>query len=89
MGVQGNIEGLVAGGIIDVYPNPAKDEVNVQGMTEQSTIQLIGFDGRVIHKTTSSIGTTRISLANLPAGLYIVRVQNPTQGTMTRKLIIE
>lgn len=54
---------------IELYPNPAADEVTVDadGMLEISDMQ-----GRVVLRR-NVLGTTGISLSGLPAGVYIVR----------------
>lgn len=64
---------------VAVYPNPAKNEVNivlgeVKGATELFVVNTLG---QVVAKTSFTNATTSLNVSNLPAGVYIIRlVQN-------------
>jgi minor extracellular serine protease Vpr len=56
-----------------VYPNPAKNQISLSGDEEQiSEVQILGIDGRLYGTYTS---TKNLSIAHLPTGVYICRVQ--------------
>lgn len=82
-------EAVLATSSVSVYPNPTKGVLYIQGLLEESTIEVIGFDGRIVLKTSVGAGLATISLESINAGLYIIRVQNPAQGTINRKVVIE
>jgi hypothetical protein len=76
-------------------PNPAHDQVNIDLLTKTGDdVQVSLFDaaGRLAQQQNQAInkGDNRITLdlAGLPAGLYIVRVQNGDRVS-TKKLVIE
>lgn len=56
-----------------LYPNPAKDFVAVKGNTEVSYTELINPLGQLI---PAELINGRITLSQIPDGLYIVRLQN-------------
>jgi hypothetical protein len=67
-----------------VYPNPARNEVFVQGeLSADATIDILDQGGRVL-KTTSN---ATISIADLADGVYFVRVND--NGVSTSQRIIK
>ncbi len=69
------------------YPNPAQTEFSVGGLTGAATVELVGPQGKVVYRRTQVDSRTMLSLAGLPSGLYMVRIQVPGQATVTRKLV--
>ncbi|RTQ49180.1 T9SS type A sorting domain-containing protein [Hymenobacter gummosus] len=69
-----------------VYPNPARDQVTVQGLPPSSAVQVLDALGRrVAQGVMPRQGPLRLVLpAQLPAGLYVLQAQGQSQ-----KLIIE
>jgi hypothetical protein len=61
---------------IAVYPNPAADFVTISGLQVNETIHLFDLNGRlwITQKTTSESET--ISVGQLPAGIYVIRMGN-------------
>ena len=68
-----------------VYPNPAKDFINVQydGLIEK--IFVFNFNGQCILQTTQ----TRIDISHLPQGVYIIRAIAEDGQILQSKLIHE
>lgn len=58
---------------VNVYPNPADGFVNVTAEGLQN-ITLIDMMGRIVKEQSTSQPTTTFDLANLPSGLYLLRV---------------
>lgn len=57
-----------------VYPNPAVEFVRVESERDfEGEVQIISLEGRVLRKTNFT-GTTEIYVADLPAGVYSLRV---------------
>ncbi|MFC5271026.1 PKD domain-containing protein [Adhaeribacter terreus] len=77
-------------GLIKIYPNPAKNylQVEIPATEKVTTIQLINSIGQVIAKQKPDAGTTRLNVANLPAGIYFVKITN-AQGSIIKKISIE
>ncbi|MBN8701661.1 MAG: T9SS type A sorting domain-containing protein [Bacteroidetes bacterium] len=74
-----------------VYPNPSKDEVNVQitlSENEQATITLFNYNGVAVKNVVTTEVETKLNIAELPAGMYFVEVVS-NNGKEVRKLIKE
>lgn len=70
---------------IKIYPNPTKNSINIVGIKEEATIDIVSLDGRKLLSKPIS-GITKINL-NLTSGMYLARIK--TQGkTITKKIVI-
>ncbi len=67
---------------IYVYPNPAKDFIKISGenLAIDSQISIYNSHGKVITKTNSVNAEKGINLQKIPAGLYVVLVENSHQN---------
>lgn len=66
-----------------VYPNPARESVQVLG-SPGAPAQLFDALGHLVSTTALTEGTATLDLRNLAAGLYTVRC-----GELTRRLVVE
>ena len=87
------INELTSGSILNVFPNPATEQVTVsfEQTTERVVIELIDATGRVlINQESTVIGTNMVNFPvnNLSAGFYTVRLTNAS-GITTEKLMIQ
>lgn len=57
---------------ITLYPNPAKDWVQVQGLSEGTSIQIFDQTGKLKFATNQS----RFSVAQFPVGVYYLQAKN-------------
>ncbi|MBN2610565.1 MAG: T9SS type A sorting domain-containing protein [Bacteroidales bacterium] len=79
--VKISLKGTVAGATktesISIYPNPAQHVINVI-VPEKSTIQIIDINGKNVLLETLVNANERqeISVINLPAGMYLVKISN-------------
>ena len=60
------------------YPNPATDHITIR-TAEGNTIELFASDGLLVATTQATRPETSITVAQLPAGRYIVRI-TPLEG---------
>ena len=67
------------------YPNPAQTEITITDKTA-TEYQLTDLSGRVVQKGEISASKT-ISIATLPAGIYLFRTSNHGHFTSPQKLI--
>lgn len=73
------------GGSIIVYPNPAKDIINITlssiYVNKPSSISIISVDGRILttQKTTASNQTETVDVSRFAAGKYILRIVTETE----------
>lgn len=77
----------------NTYPNPASDKVMVQvyGETGYGYVQLIGMNGQIYHQHTfgnaSELGALEISVADVPSGVYFIRIQTQYANGI-RKVVV-
>ena len=78
---------------IVLYPNPAKDEVNIRYSLNlaDASIEIFDLSGRTIYKNlvTSSTGDLQLNTSTYQAGVYIVVVKQNNGILLQQKLIIE
>ena len=73
---------------VTIYPNPATQEVIISGLANSSVIDLLNLDGKIVISQTSTTASENVSLSNIPAGLYILKVKDAAQVTKVFKLSI-
>jgi hypothetical protein len=73
-----------------VYPNPTADgqlSVELSGVKAgASPLTVLNALGQVVHTGTVAPGTAALSLGNLAAGVYTLRVQT-SQGVLTQRVV--
>jgi hypothetical protein len=84
--VTGAVETLRATSL-QIYPNPFTDAVRITGkIGETGKIQVINTAGMIVHTQTIASPDETIHLGHLPAGLYIIRLENGSR-VKTMKII--
>jgi len=73
---------------VTVYPNPAKDVLNINGLTETATISITDMQGKVVRNLDAQAGTSSVSINDLNAGMYVINVQTAS-GMKTQRLVVE
>ncbi|MCK9451899.1 MAG: choice-of-anchor J domain-containing protein [Bacteroidales bacterium] len=56
---------------IQVYPNPAVDQLNFT-LAEQADVQVIDLSGKIVMQQKAVAGNSRLNVADLTQGMYIV-----------------
>lgn len=61
---------------MDLYPNPARQVLNVSmtGYNEQKTMELFDLNGKKVMRETVTQNNAALRIANLPAGIYMLKV---------------
>jgi PKD repeat protein len=75
-----------------LYPNPAKEMVSISySLNEKANISLYDLSGRLLqqHTTQNIQGEWQCNTSQMPAGVYIVVVQNKNGKVWQEKLIIQ
>src|SRR5690606_30952781 len=74
---------------VEVYPNPAKEILNIKSHTEERIleVQLINSFGQRIASQTVNHKQTTLNVSGLQTGFYLVQVRTES-GTTTKKVII-
>jgi len=71
-----------------IYPNPANEFVQIQGVTAGTQIELINIVGAVVLNKTATENTTKIETNYLAPGTYFIRLTT-TNSQKTKKLVIK
>jgi Secretion system C-terminal sorting domain/Bacterial pre-peptidase C-terminal domain/Fibronectin type III domain len=76
---------------VEVYPNPAKDIMNISlpGNTGLSEVRVFNSNGKVVLNNRVTGTVSQISIAALPAGIYLVKITNSNREVHVVKLIKE
>jgi len=91
--VSGIADAVPGSGIV-LYPNPAKGNVTIKlnnHTKAETSVQVLDMQGRLVRQKTVPAGSknaTQISLIDLPAGLYSVKVVSD-KNVWTGKLVVE
>jgi len=84
-----NLDGEQAG--VSIYPNPAKDEVNIvmKGFQTYHGIgTLLTTDGKTVKSFTICESQTQLNVQDLKPGVYILRFEN-AENVVIKKLVIQ
>lgn len=90
-GIQ-KIVSLPPGMAMQVYPNPAREELQVllKESVPGATLELVNMQGQtVIRQPTEQIQHHRLQVAALPQGLYLLRLVKDGQQVAVEKVVVE
>lgn len=68
--------------VVSVYPSPTHDVINVTYTDGPYSVIIQTTDGREVFSSKNNINTIRISLRDLPSGIYFVKVQSLSGATV-------
>jgi len=71
-----------------VYPNPARDMVNVQSNLTINRLSIFNHIGQTVAEVYANELTTSVSTSKLESGVYIIRIETDN-GYTTQKLVVE
>ena len=58
-----------------IYPNPAKDVLNIKNLADNQELTIYSINGAVVMKTIAS-GNAEINISELRPGMYVVSAGN-------------
>ncbi|SEM57993.1 Por secretion system C-terminal sorting domain-containing protein [Chitinophaga rupis] len=72
-----------------VFPNPARDLVNINlsGYKGKSEVSMFDVNGRLVLRREMSEVNTQLDISALPAGVYIMRIKNGVNEVNRTKII--
>jgi hypothetical protein len=72
-----------------VFPNPAKNVVNINltGYKGKSDVSMFDVNGRVVLRREVSTVKSQLDISALPAGVYIMRIKNGVKEVSMTKII--
>lgn len=74
---------------LNVYPNPATSVLNIDYDRAPYKIMLFNSVGALVQSEQSENHSLKMNVGSLIKGLYLIRVQDNENNTITRKVIIE
>ncbi|MBR1774289.1 MAG: T9SS type A sorting domain-containing protein [Bacteroidales bacterium] len=74
--------------ITSVYPNPAKDVINISSSEVIHSLKITNFAGQTVYSSTENSKTATINTASFEKGNYLVQIQTD-KGQTTKKVVIE
>jgi hypothetical protein len=74
---------------VSIFPNPAEADITVSGLKGQTAYDICVINGlgvTVLERKaqTNLLGECAIALADLPIGIYFVRMTSPTESKMVK-----
>ena len=79
----------VASSSITLHPNPTSGLVQIDGLIGSYDIDILDSMGNVFEHLDSNLPMHIIDLSSLPAGMYFIRIQNNTEGTLRLEKILK
>ena len=73
---------------VTLYPNPAKNELNIVGNSNIESVEIVNSLGVLLKRTETNTKTCKIDIADFPTGVYFVTIHTPN-GTSTKKFVKE
>jgi uncharacterized protein YdbL (DUF1318 family) len=77
--------------IIYAYPNPAADELTIDGLNGSEAIKVLDIFGRTLIEGRNSDGKNKkiLDIRPLPNGAYVINIQMPDGSLVSQKVIKE
>ena len=74
----------------ELYPNPAHDVLNIEGMGENLNVQVYDLKGSLImERQHNEAGALQLRVNDLKPGLYLIKVSEGDWSTATYKVMID
>ena len=73
--------------MVSIYPNPAKDKLNVKGNGIQSVV-VYNVVGQIVYHNENADDTNVIELGGMPSGIYMVKVATADGETVKRISVV-
>lgn len=85
---------LLSGNVIKIFPNPAKDflnvEVNTDALKGQVNVTLFNVNGQELRTQVLNInGTSKINVSDIQAGNYVLRISNDKNLVVKSVVIVK
>lgn len=85
-----SIEDINFANTVEVYPNPAKDMLNITNQEGKliDLVQIFATDGKLV-KNQSKLISNQINVSDLPKGVYKIRIKFKEQQSLVTKKFIK
>jgi WD40 repeat protein len=69
--------------MLNVFPNPANDEINITGLTENGIMNIYNSLGETVQTTYLNSGRQKLSISKLHQGVFFYSIVNPESQEIT------
>lgn len=83
----GQVENTLAS--VQIFPNPAREEILISGTEEHHSARLYNADGREMIQIEMISGKAVMDVRNLSRGIYFLMLRNSAGAYTTEKLILD
>jgi len=83
-----NFLGSIRNDHIQIYPNPATHQVNINSEFPVESISVYNFAGQIILKETVNSNTYSINTSKFNTGIYLFQIETQ-EGRVLNRIIIE
>ncbi len=77
-----------AGDILEVFPNPAQNEMTVRASTILEEVLLYDQSGKLVWQQTPGQDVVRVPLSRISSGVYFVKAITENHEVLLRKLVV-
>lgn len=82
------VDNETASAVIEVYPNPASEFVNVKTSFTTSQMVLLTMEGKVVVVKNTTAGSSIFDVSGLNVGIYMLQVYNGDQLIKVEKVVV-
>lgn len=76
--------------LVKIYPNPATDQITIEGLRENSTVTITSILGNKVKVLESkNIHNATISVEDLPAGIYLITITAENYKSQPVRLLVQ
>jgi ELWxxDGT repeat protein len=70
---------------IEIYPNPANETIKIKGLAQESQINILDLNGRIIHTEfiENDEKVIDLNLINYPSGIYLASIRNKSNDKIS------
>lgn len=72
---------------INIYPNPVKDKLQIEGLKTNDLVKIIDPSGRVVFQYTAAHFSAEIFIGSLPKGIYYLEILSDNNIKVREKLV--
>jgi hypothetical protein len=83
-----SVSKLISNPSFQVYPNPSKGEIKINGLTNNTQLEIFDLKGALVKNELINENNI-IDVSNLRNGIYLIKLITNTDLIFTQKLIIE
>jgi len=75
-------------GTISIYPNPAKDVVNINSEYRINNVKIFNFTGQIVADIEVTNKTTQLNTSQFDSGVYLFQIETD-KGITSKRIVIE